>query len=152
MTHASSDNTGSSVDPDAPSTLDLGRHFRDLRGVTLPALLVAVVVAAIVFGVRASAPAQWSATVSANAQTSTAAATAASTDSTSAALLTAPYVALGTDTGVLHDIVAAARVPWSDAKARSRITVTDGQTPAYWSSRSWVTLPGRRPRSPGRRW
>ena len=129
MTHASSDNTGSSADPDAPSTLDLGRHFRDLRGVTLPALSVAVVVAAIVFGVRASAPAQWSATVSANAQTSTTTAAATSTDSTSAALLTAPYVALGTDTGVLHDIVAAAGVPWSDAKARSRITVTDGQTP-----------------------
>lgn len=36
MTHASSDNTGSSADPDAPSILDLGRHFRDLRGVTCP--------------------------------------------------------------------------------------------------------------------
>ncbi len=128
MAQVSSGELGSSAEPGVPSTLDLGRHFRELRRVVLPALLVAIVIAGIVYGVRAAAPARWSATVSASAQTSTTA-TQSSTDSTSAALLTAPYVALGTDTGVLHDIVTAAKVPWSDADARSRITVTDGQTP-----------------------
>ena len=128
MAQASSDDPGASADPGVPSTLDLGHHFRELRGVALPALLVAILIAGIVFGVRGSAPARWSATVSASAQTTTAS-TTSSTDSTAAALLTAPYVALGTDTGALHDIITAARVPWSDAEARSRITVSDGKTP-----------------------
>lgn len=128
MAQVSSGELGSSADPGVPSSLDLGHHFRELRHVVLPALLVAIVIAGLVFGVRGSAPARWSAAVSASAQTSTTA-TQSSTDSTSAALLTAPYVALGTDAGVLHDIVTAAQVPWSDADARSRITVTDGQTP-----------------------
>jgi len=128
MAQANSDDPGASEDPGVPSTLDLGHHFRELRGVALPALLVAILIAGIVFGVRGSAPARWSATVSASAQTTTAS-TTSSTDSTAAALLTAPYVALGTDTGALHDIITAARVPWSDAEARSRITVSDGKTP-----------------------
>ncbi len=132
MAQANSDDPGASADPGVPSTLDLGHHFRELRGVALPALLVAILIAGIVFGARGSAPARWSATVSASAQTSTTA-TPSSTDSASAALLTAPYLALGTDAGVLHDIVTAARVPWSDADARARITVADGQTPGLLS-------------------
>ncbi len=128
MAHSGRGTVGLSTDPVAPATLDLARHFRELRAVALPALLAAVLCAGIVFGVRSAAPAQWAATVSARAETTTAS-TTSSTDSTAAALLTAPYVALGTDTAALHDIITAARVPWSDAEARSRITVSDGQTP-----------------------
>lgn len=128
MAGASTDDEPLSGEQGVPSTLDLARHFRELRQVVLPALLVALLCAGVVFGVRSVAPPRWDATVVARAELATASQTPTA-DSTSVALLTAPYVALGVDASVLHDIVDAARVPWTDAEAASRITVSEGQTP-----------------------
>lgn len=112
-----------------PATVDLGRHFRQLRRVALPALLVALLCAGAVFAVRLTAPKQWDATVVARAEASSTPAQSSGDPATTGSLLTAPYIALGADTNTLHDIVDAARVPWSQAKTHSRISVTSGDLP-----------------------
>lgn len=121
----------SSSEAGIPPTLDLVRHFRELRSVLIPALVIAVLCAGGVYAWRAQTPARWEATVTARADSpvSSAASSAASADATSTSLLTAPYLALGGDPAVLQRIASAAGVGWSADAAQSRITVTDGQTP-----------------------
>lgn len=121
----------SSSEAGIPPTLDLVRHFRELRSVLIPALVMAVLCAGGVYAWRAQTPARWEATVTARADSpvSSAASSAASADATSTSLLTAPYLALGGDPAVLQRIASAAGVGWSADAAQSRITVTDGQTP-----------------------
>lgn len=113
----------------APGTLDLAHHFRALRQVALLALVIAALAAAAVFVIRSGAPNRWKATVTARAE-SAATITASSSDAAAAAsLLDASYAVLASDSGVLRDVAAAARVPWDTAEAESRITVTEGSTP-----------------------
>lgn len=110
-----------------PPTLDLVRHFRDLRSALIPALLIASVCAGGVFYVRSQAPARWQAVVTARADTTPP--PAQTSDSTAANLLTASYIALGADPAVLQSVVTTAGAPWNTNEAQSRIALKTGQTP-----------------------
>ena len=111
-----------------PATLDLAHHFRELRRVILPALLIAVLAAAVVFAVRSTAPKRWEATVTTRAD-SGAVSTASGGTTAAASLVSAPYLALASDGGVLHNAAAAAGVRWDATEAKSRITVREGSPP-----------------------
>ncbi len=112
-----------------PATLDLAHHFRELLRVVLPALLIAVLAAAVVFAVRSSAPNRWAATVTTRADSAAVGTSSGGDTTTAASLLSAPYLALASDGGVLHNAAAAAGVPWDADEAKSRITVSQGSTP-----------------------
>ncbi|WP_127784266.1 hypothetical protein [Rhodococcus sp. X156] len=123
---ATTDERGSSAAaPGVPPTLDLAQHFRDLRSVLLPALVVAVVCALLVFLGRGMAAERWEATVTARVDAPTA--STSSTDTT--ALTTASYLALATDPAVLQQAAQATGATWPASELTSRVTVTEGDTP-----------------------
>ncbi|MGZ4555538.1 MAG: hypothetical protein ACXVGI_05450 [Mycobacteriaceae bacterium] len=129
MIETSADDRARGRESSVPPTLDLAHHFRELRLVVVPALVIALLCAAVVFTVRSSAPDRWSATVTARAESAATTAASSADAASAASLLDASYLALASDTPVLQSIVKEAGVPWTTDEAESRISLVEGTTP-----------------------
>lgn len=107
-----------------PPAFDLLGHLRDLARVALPAFLIAAVCAAIVFVVRGSGPAVYESEVVAEIRSSSPVYGDANLGQ-----LTAPYVALSSDSEVVATIGEAMGNGWDAATVEGHTEVSPGPSP-----------------------
>lgn len=111
---------------DAPPSVDLLGHFRDLVRVAVPAILIGILVGASVFALRTALVAEeYSATVVAEI---TPAGTIIPGDAF-VEQLRAPFVALSTDENVLRQVLTQVDTGWSTSELSSHVTTTPGTAP-----------------------
>ncbi|OUC79831.1 hypothetical protein [Gordonia lacunae] len=111
---------------DAPPSVDLFGHFRDLVRVAVPAILIGILVGASVFALRTALVAEeYSATVVAEI---TPAGTIIPGDAF-VEQLRAPFVALSTDENVLRQVLTQVDTGWSTSELSSHVTTTPGTAP-----------------------
>lgn len=111
---------------DAPPSVDLFGHFRDLVRVAVPAILIGILVGASVFALRtALVPKEYSATVVTEI---TPAGTIIPGDAF-VEQLRAPFVALSTDENVLQQVLTQVDTGWTTSELSSHVTTTPGTAP-----------------------
>ncbi len=111
---------------DAPPSVDLFGHFRDLIRVAVPAILIGIIVGASVFALRtALVPKEYSATVVTEI---TPAGTIIPGDAF-VEQLRAPFVALSTDENVLQQVLTQVDTGWTTGELSSHVTTTPGTAP-----------------------
>lgn len=111
---------------DAPPTIDLFGHFRDLVRVAVPAILIGIIVGASVFALRTALVAEeYSATVVAEI---TPAGTIIPGDAF-VEQLRAPFVALSTDENVLQQVLTQVDTGWTTDELSSHVTTAPGTAP-----------------------
>ncbi|WP_238422461.1 hypothetical protein [Gordonia sp. 'Campus'] len=111
---------------DAPPSIDLFGHFRDLARVAIPAILIGILVGASVFALRSAlVPKEYSATVTAEI---TPAGTIIPGDAF-VEQLRAPFVALSTDENVLRQVLTQVDTGWTTGELSSHVTTTPGSAP-----------------------
>ncbi|MGU3432699.1 hypothetical protein ACNHUS_06740 [Actinomycetes bacterium M1A6_2h] len=108
-----------------PASFDLGLHFRNLLAVAIPAALVGLVVGAAAYLLLGTAPTGYQASVVAQVRSADATA-----GDGSLGQLTAPYIALSTDTGVLDDVKTKTQYPGTATELQTAISVSQASAPA----------------------
>ncbi len=112
---------------DAPPSVDLLGHFRDLARVAVPAILIGLFIGVCVFGLRTVLVSkEYSATVVAEI-------TPASDIIPGDAYIEqmrAPFIALSTDENVLRQVLTQVETDWDTAELREHVTTGPGTTPS----------------------
>ncbi|GAC51610.1 MULTISPECIES: hypothetical protein [Gordonia] len=112
---------------DAPPSVDLFGHFRDLARVALPAILIGLLVGACVFGLRtALVPKEYSATVVAEITPSG----DIIPGDAYIEQMRAPFIALSTDENVLQQVLTQVDTGWDTTELREHVTTGPGTTPS----------------------
>ncbi|WP_395308419.1 hypothetical protein V4U86_24295 [Mycobacterium sp. AMU20-3851] len=110
----------------APPTLDIGNHLRELGRVFLPALIGAIVVAFGTYAAVSSGPAQYQVGVTAKIDSGN---VTNMTDVT-VNMLAPPYLALSESKAVLDDIVRRSATPMSSEELARNLSVAVETSPA----------------------
>ncbi|MBD0860926.1 hypothetical protein IA539_06835 [Gordonia sp. zg691] len=112
---------------DAPPSIDLFGHFRDLARVAVPAILIGVLVGAGVFALRTALVAEkYSATVVAEINP----AGNIIPGDAFVEQMRAPFTALSTDENVLRQVLTQVDTGWDTAELRANVATSPGTSPS----------------------